>query len=300
MNRLHCLIINSLDCFVPRNDRINRTGKIAQANQSLVVSWYNFSVAAMHNFLALIESKIQSLLEGTMDRLLYPGAASSLSSQLVRIIDEKIQAQTDTREKFVPDLITLHVSPEKWDAWQEAMPTLNQVASEVEATWLEQGYQFRVPLRIQLAQNPSLAVDAIEVSMALTLPSSATSKTALQIMPEASAEAIKPERAYFIINGKEQVYLNQTIIKIGRRSSSDIQLDDPMISRDHLLLRAQHGHYLLFDLSSTGGTFVNNQPVKTAKLKPGDVIRIGKTLLIYNQDMPGTGLNPTTIIATKE
>ena len=265
-----------------------------------MVSWYNFSVAAMHNFLALIESKIQSLLEGTMDRLLYPGAASSLSSQLVRIIDEKIQAQTDTREKFVPDLITLHVSPEKWDAWQEAMPTLNQVASEVEATWLEQGYQFRVPLRIQLAQNPSLAVDAIEVSMALTLPSSSTSKTALQIMPEASAEAIKPERAYFIINGKEQVYLNQTIIKIGRRSSSDILLDDPMISRDHLLLRAQHGHYLLFDLSSTGGTFVNNQPVKTAKLKPGDVIRIGKTLLIYNQDMPGTGLNPTTIIATKE
>jgi DNA-directed RNA polymerase beta subunit len=235
-----------------------------------------------------------------MDRLLYPGAASSLSSQLVRIIDEKIQAQTDTREKFVPDLITLHVSPEKWDAWQETMPTLNQVASEVEATWLEQGYQFRVPLRIQLAQNPSLAVDAIEVSMAVTLPSSVTSKTALQTMPEASAEVIKPERAYFIINGKEQVYLNKTIIKIGRRSSSDIQLDDPMISRDHLLLRAQHGHYLLFDLSSTGGTFVNNQPVKTATLKPGDVIRIGKTLLIYNQDVPGTGLNPTTIIATKE
>jgi hypothetical protein len=255
----------------------------------------------MHNFLALIESKIQALLEGTMDRLLYPGAASSLSGQLVRIIDEKIQAQTDTREKFVPDLITLHVSPEKWDAWQEAMPTLNQVASEVEATWLEQGYQFRVPLRIQLAQNPSLAVDAIEVSMALTLPSSATSKTELQILaPEASAEPIKPERAYFIINGKEQYYLNQTIIKIGRRSGSDIQLDDPMISRDHLLLRAQHGHYLLFDLSSTGGTFVNNQPVKTATLKPGDVIRIGKTLLIYNQDMPGTGLNPTTRVATEE
>jgi len=137
--------------------------------------------------------------------------------------------------------------------------------------------------------------------MTLTLPSAVTSKTALQILPpEASVEPIRPERAYFIINGKEQVYLSKTIIKIGRRSSSDIQIDDPMISRDHLQLRAQHGHYLLFDLSSTGGTFVNNQPVKSATLKPGDVIRIGKTLLIYNQDIPGTGVNPTTRIAIEE
>ena len=263
--------------------------------------WYNSSVAAMQNFLALIESKIQTLLEGTVDRLLYPGAASSLSSQLIRMIDEKILAQTDACEKFVPDLITLYVSPEKWDAWQEAIPTLNQVASEVEASWLEQGYLFRVPLRIQLAQNASLAVDAIEISTALTLPTSETSKTELQIMvPEAQPEPSIPERAYFIINGKEQCFLSKSIVKIGRRTTSDILIEDPMVSRDHLQLRAKNGRYLLFDLSSTGGTFVNNQPVKTATLKPGDVVRIGKTLLIYNQDVPGTGLFPTTMVVTEE
>lgn len=255
----------------------------------------------MQNFLALIESKIQTLLEGTVDKLLYPGAASSLSSQLIKMIDEKILAQTDSREKFVPDLITLVVSPEKWDAWQKTIPTLNQVASEVEAGWLEQGYQFRVPLRIQLAQNPNLAVDAVEISTALTLPAADTSKTKLQMpIAEAPAEAGLPRSAYFIINGKDQYYLNKTIIKIGRRSTSDIQLDDPMVSRDHLQLRAKQGRYLLFDLSSTGGTCVNNQPVKTATLKPGDVVRIGKTLLIYNQDVPGTGSNPTVMIAPEE
>ena len=258
-------------------------------------------MAAMHNFLALIENKIQVLLEGTVDRLLYPGAASSLSSQLIRMIDEKILAQTDTREKFVPDLITLYVSPEKWDAWQEAIPTLNQVASEVEAGWLEQGYQFRVPLRIQLAQNPNLAIDAIEISTALTLPTADTSKTELHLMvPDVSGDPVLPEHAYFIINGKEQRYLNKAIIKIGRRSTSDIQIDDPMVSRDHLQLRAKQGRYLLFDLSSTGGTFVNNQAIKTATLKPGDVVRIGKTLLIYNQDVPAAGSNTTMMIATEE
>ena len=76
-----------------------------------------------------------------------------------------------------------------------------------------------------------------------------------------------------------------------------IQIDDPLVSRDHLLLRAKQGYYLLFDLSSTGGTFINNQPVKTATLKPGDVVRIGKTLLIYNQNVPARGSNPTTVMA---
>lgn len=255
----------------------------------------------MQNFLALIEGKIQALLEGTVDKLLYPGAASSLSCQITRMIDEKILAQTDTREKYVPDLITLTVSPEKWDAWQEAIPTLNRVASEVEASWVEQGYLFRVPLRIQLAQNANLAIDAIEISTALTLPSVDTTKTELQILvPETSAEPALPERAYFIINGKEQCFLSKSIIKIGRRTTSDIQIDDPMVSRDHLQLRAKNGRYLLFDLSSTSGTFVNNHRVSTVTLKPGDVVRIGKTLLIYNQDIPGTGSNPTTMIPTEE
>jgi len=255
----------------------------------------------MQNFLALIESKIQALLEGSVDRLLFPGAASSLSSQLVGMIDEKIQSQTDSQDKFIPDLITLYVSPEKWDAWQEATPTLNKVASEVEAGWLEQGYQLRAPLRIQLAQSANLAVDAVEITTALTLPTVDTSKTALQIViPDAPAEASTPKQAYFIINGKEQRYLKKAIIKIGRRSTSDIQLEDTMVSRDHLQLRAKQGRYLLFDLSSTGGTFLNNQPVKTAVLKPGDVIRIGKTILIYNQDVPGTGSNPTTVTTVED
>ena len=120
------------------------------------------------------------------------------------------------------------------------------------------------------------------------------------MIPEAPPEPSIPERAYFIINGKEQCFLSKSIVKIGRRTTSDIQIEDPMVSRDHLQLRAKNGRYLLFDLSSTGGTFVNNQPVKTVTLKPGDVVRIGKTLLIYNQDVPGTGLFPTTMIATEE
>ena len=93
--------------------------------------------------------------------------------------------------------------------------------------------------------------------------------------------------AYLIINGKEQVPLQKTVINIGRRSTSDIILQDPMVSRDHAQLRAQQGRYLLFDLSSTGGTTINNHRIHSATLKPGDVIRMGKTILVYNQEISG-------------
>jgi len=52
-------------------------------------------------------------------------------------------------------------------------------------------------------------------------------------------------------------------------------------------LRAQKVRYVLFDLSSTGGTYVNNKTVKSVVLKPGDVIRVGRTILIFSQELPG-------------
>ena len=115
-------------------------------------------------------------------------------------------------------------------------------------------------------------------------PEESTSPTILQIITRAPSPEALPKNACFIINGEEMVNLTSPLIKVGRRTSNDIVIKDPLVSRDHLQLRAQHGHYLLFDLSSTGGTYINNRQVKSATLKPGDVVRIGKTILIYNQD----------------
>ena len=60
-------------------------------------------------------------------------------------------------------------------------------------------------------------------------------------------------------------------------------LRDPLISRNHLQLRAKDGRFYLFDLDSKGGTKVNNNPANNVALEPGDVIQIGNTILIYNQ-----------------
>jgi pSer/pThr/pTyr-binding forkhead associated (FHA) protein len=71
-------------------------------------------------------------------------------------------------------------------------------------------------------------------------------------------------------------------ITIGREKGNTIQLDDTLVSRHHALVHKIRDEYFVKDLDSTNGTFVNETQVpagKYARLKQGDVLRIGRTEL---------------------
>ncbi|HEY2308140.1 MAG TPA: FHA domain-containing protein, partial [Streptosporangiaceae bacterium] len=52
----------------------------------------------------------------------------------------------------------------------------------------------------------------------------------------------------------------------------DVRLDDPHVSRTHAALERRDGTVYVQDLGSSGGTFVNGNPAKSAELRQGDVI----------------------------
>jgi two-component system, NtrC family, sensor kinase len=69
------------------------------------------------------------------------------------------------------------------------------------------------------------------------------------------------------------------------RSSDVIPLTDHTISRRHAELRPDNGRWLLADLNSVNGTYLNGQRVvQPTPLKHGDQIRVGSTLLVYGGD----------------
>ena len=64
--------------------------------------------------------------------------------------------------------------------------------------------------------------------------------------------------------------LENTEIAIGREAGSDVYVNDVEVSRQHARLLSQFGDYLLEDLDSTNGTFVNGQRITGQRiLKPG-------------------------------
>jgi len=80
------------------------------------------------------------------------------------------------------------------------------------------------------------------------------------------------------------------------RGSTQVPLTDPTISRRHAQLQAADAGWLLTDLGSANGTYVNGVRIqKPTRLKHGDQIRVGGTLMVYTgedsvQQFSGVGI----------
>lgn len=70
-------------------------------------------------------------------------------------------------------------------------------------------------------------------------------------------------------------------LTIGRDSTNPVAINDAEVSRKHARMMFQGGKYVLEDLGSTNGTFVNGQRLAgPVVLKPGDVISLGEQIVL--------------------
>lgn len=70
-------------------------------------------------------------------------------------------------------------------------------------------------------------------------------------------------------------------VSVGRSPANDVVLEDDAASGQHCRVRCENERFVLYDLESTNGTFVNDKRVGRHPLSEGDVIRVGETLLEY-------------------
>jgi adenylate cyclase len=75
-------------------------------------------------------------------------------------------------------------------------------------------------------------------------------------------------------------------ISIGRTPENDIELKDSLISRKHTSIVKKGDRYVVYDLGSSNGTFVNKERIEMKPLDNGDVIRVGESEIHYVDDVP--------------
>src|SRR5580700_2645797 len=81
-------------------------------------------------------------------------------------------------------------------------------------------------------------------------------------------------------------------ILIGRSSDLDMVLVEDMVSRKHARIAMQTDQIWIEDLGSTNGTFVNGEKIKRARLKEGDRVLIGTSILkLIAGDAPRDGMD---------
>jgi signal transduction histidine kinase len=74
------------------------------------------------------------------------------------------------------------------------------------------------------------------------------------------------------------------VVSIGREAGNAVQLDDHEISRRHAEIRRVGDAFVLGDLGSSNGSFVNEERIERTQLASGDRIRLGRTVLVFAQD----------------
>ena len=82
-------------------------------------------------------------------------------------------------------------------------------------------------------------------------------------------------RARFGLRPRALPDLVGACVLIGRSSSCQIVLGDDTVSRRHAELRFEDGRWLLRDLGSSNGSYVNGRWVTEAEVRAGDVIHLG-------------------------
>jgi len=144
----------------------------------------------------------------------------------------------------------------------------------------EMGLRTDKSLSIALAADPLVAIDNLDVRVSKPEPVAET-----QNMAENLEEA--PTRTAFLIVGGTKVFsLDHAVTNIGRRLDNHLIVEDPRVSRYHAQIRYVRGRFIIFDLNSTGGTFVNGQRTTQSVLYPGDVISLAGLPIVFGQDNP--------------
>lgn len=79
----------------------------------------------------------------------------------------------------------------------------------------------------------------------------------------------------------EKFVFDKDIVSIGRARDNDIVIENLSVSRNHARIRRQGGKFILTDLNSANGTFVNAVRVTKTEIVDGDVLSVGKHRILF-------------------
>ena len=107
----------------------------------------------------------------------------------------------------------------------------------------------------------------------------------LSAQNQATVDALVHGTALLVVlrgpNTGARFLLDSDKVSSGRHPDSDIFLDDVTVSRTHAKFRREHGEFLVRDVGSLNGTYVNRERIDEATLKTGDEVQIGKFRLVF-------------------
>jgi hypothetical protein len=252
----------------------------------------------MNNKFDRIEAHLRAIFEENLPKI-FTGHQPQIT-----LVDELIQVMRGYEREdlagqiLAPDLYVLTVYPGDMIEWQMHQDILDEIASTLHRLGMQEGVSFQKSPKIEMHSDQKLNPGKFVISAYFSPKDPDLPDTAVLPQQEGDErEPEVPENAMLIIAGKTIFPLEKPVIDIGRHSTNSLVLNDPHVSRHHAQIRSIKNHYVIFDVGSTGGLFLNGRRISQATLHAGDVIRIGMVNLIYNQEH--TSSHSTSVISVE-
>ena len=203
----------------------------------------------------------------------------------------QISQDGDTRP-IAPDRYVIQLNKEIYDKFTQLREDVtDELAQQMVDLAAKLGYRLIEHPQVLFHANGKLRTGDLHVESSHTSVAPSTAMMQPIQMPTTQSSF-----ACHLLVGERAITLTQAIVNIGRSDENTIMVEDAFVSRHHAQLRLRNGVYLLFDVDSKSGTFVNDVAVREHRLQSGDVIRLGNTKLIFVIDGPSRTTGTTELI----
>lgn len=213
-----------------------------------------------------IEQKLEKIVEGTFTRV-FPSSVKpiELGKRVRRVLEDKktigVQGQI-----IIPNRYVISLSPKDLENIESIQESIQrEISSSIRDHANDENYHFQGTLTVEIFSNSSLKTGSIEVD---------------GLFEENKGGF--PPGSLIDENGKRLIITEQKL-SIGRDTKSTMQVVDVEVSRNHAEIRLLNTSFVLIDLQSTNGTFVNGQRVQEHTLQNFDQIKIGSTILLFQK-----------------
>ncbi len=237
----------------------------------------------MRTLFAKIEKRLQNLIESSVQILPWNTIQKSVAIAIIHEMRDLVIKAIDNNEPL-PNVYSISVHPDVYKNltadphWIYAIQkTLTESAEEYDSN-------FSGEISIEFFANPEIKyMNNYEINFFFLKPE--IEKTAvLKTHPQDREKKIKSRNSYLLLPNKDIFPLTIAFTQIGRKNDNHLVIDNPAISRNHAQIRNVNGNFVIFDLNSTSGTFVNGVRIKQALLRAGDVISIANYPLVYGEE----------------
>lgn len=249
-----------------------------------------------------LEGSLEKYIEGFF-RDKFKGRVQPLDMAKRLFREMRDRRRVSISRVYVPNEYIIYLHPEDYQNVSYLAPFL---AGELQEYLLQKAREKNFTLvaspKVEIRESPEVPVGEMRVEASFGHPEGTGGATAarpgereledtLEYRPDRSAlpvPAPKELRARLVVTegpvkGKVFELLPRTAV-VGRRETCDLVIDDPSVSRRHAQLEYREGSFILRDLGSTNGVYVNGVRVQTKVLASGDIIKLGTTLCTFEVD----------------